>query len=230
MAGRTGARANQQALQQAIREYIVESRLDPGVPLPAEAELMDRFGVSRHPLREAMKALEAVGIVDIRHGYGTFVGSGSLASLRDGLQFRAALSLHGDLAAIRELLQVRRALETGLVDEVLAHRDELDLPALRVAVDRLEKAATTDEYQADADWTFHRLLYEPIGNGLVLEMLEVFWTVFHRLDRVLPVGSATPPVIAGWHVEILGAIESGDRDRLSAAVAAHFDGISERLR
>jgi DNA-binding FadR family transcriptional regulator len=226
----TGARANQQALQRSIRDWIVEAGLAPGVPLPPEQELMDRFGVSRHPLREAMKALEAVGIVDIRHGSGTFVGSGSLASLRDGLQFRAALSLNGDLVAIRELLQVRRALETGLVDEVLAHRAELDLAGLRRAVATLEDAATTDLYQADADWTFHRLLYEPIGNGLVLEMLEVFWTVFHRLDHVLPTGSATPPVIAGWHAEILAAIDSADRARLAAAVAAHFDGISERLR
>ncbi|MTD15332.1 FCD domain-containing protein [Nakamurella sp. YIM 132087] len=225
----TGARANQQALQRAIREYILDERLSSGVPMPPEQVLMERFGVSRHPLREAMKALEAVGIVDIRHGSGTFVGIGSLTALREGLEFRAALSLNGDLLAARELLQVRRLLESGLAGEVLARRDELDMPALRSAVSRMERAAADGDYEASADWTFHRLLYEPIGNGLILELLEVFWSVFHRLDDRLPQGSATPEVIAGWHADILAAIDAADRDHMARAVAAHFDGISQRL-
>lgn len=225
----TGARGNQQALQRAIRDYIVESRLAPGSPMPTEAELTALFGVSRHPLREAMKVLEAVGIVDIRHGSGTFVGSGALTSLRDGLQFRAALSLHGDLAAIRELAQVRRALESGLAAEVLAVREKLDVDGLRDAVDAIRKAAEAGEYDAASDWRFHRLLYEPLDNGLVLELLEVFWTVFRRIDDQLPEGDATPGTIAGWHVDILAAVEQGEPGPLAEALTRHFDGIASRL-
>jgi DNA-binding FadR family transcriptional regulator len=225
----TGARGNQQALQRAIRDYIVESGLTAGSPLPTEAELTARFGVSRHPLREAMKVLEALGIVDIRHGTGTFVGAGALTSLREGLQFRAALSLNGDLAAIRELAQVRRALESGLAGEVLAARDRLDLAGLRTAVTAIRAAAERGEYDADSDWTFHRLLYAPLDNGLVLELLEVFWTVFRRIDDRLPEGEATPAVIAGWHVDILAAVERGEPGPLAEALTRHFDGIATRV-
>src|SRR5690606_5312513 len=112
---RNGARAKQRALQDAIKALIVERGLAPGAALPPEFELMEGLDVSRHPLREAMKELEALAIVDIRHGHGTYVGSVSLSGLEAGLAFRSALSVHGDLADIRNLLEVREVLENGLV-------------------------------------------------------------------------------------------------------------------
>jgi DNA-binding FadR family transcriptional regulator len=226
---RTGARANQRALQEAITRLIVERGLEPGAPLPTELELMEELDVSRHPLREAMKALEALGIVDIRHGYGTYVGSTALSGLEAGLTFRGALSVQGDYTDIRNLLELREVLEAGLVGRVLAAVGDIDLDALEAAVVEMERAAAEKRYAPDQDWAFHETLYRPLGNALVLDLLQVFWRVFHTLDAQLPRAGDTPAVTAGWHRRILEALRAGEEDAMRAAVVEHFQGIRARV-
>ncbi|MDT7652581.1 MAG: hypothetical protein QOI36_3987 [Pseudonocardiales bacterium] len=225
---RTGARANQRALQEAITRLILQRGLAPGAPLPTEFELMQELEVSRHPLREAMKALEAQGIVDIRHGYGTYVGSAVLSGLEAGLAFRGALSVQGDHTDIRNLLEVREVLESGLVGRVLAVADEVDLDALEAAVAEMEREAEQGRYAPAQDWAFHETLYRPLANALVLDLLQVFWRVFHTLDEQLPRAGDTPTVTAGWHRRILSALRAGDEPGMRAAVVEHFQGIRAR--
>ena len=73
-----GAAGNQCFIRDQMKSFILERGLKAGDPLPNEQELMAQLGVGRHPLREAMKALQAVGIIEIRHGYGTYVGQVTL--------------------------------------------------------------------------------------------------------------------------------------------------------
>lgn len=229
-AGRpTGARANQDALQEAIKQLIVQRGLSSGAPLPTESELMAALEVSRHPLREAMKALQALGIVDIRHGYGTYVGSVPLSGLEAGLAFRGALSVRGDYTDIRYLLEVREVLESGLVGRVLAAYDQMDFDALGAAVDDMERAADRDRFAPERDWAFHEALYRPLGNPLVLELLGVFWRVFNTLDTELPGPGGSPSATAGWHRRILEALRAKDEPALRAAVVEHFAGIRARV-
>ncbi|PXY20400.1 GntR family transcriptional regulator [Prauserella coralliicola] len=225
----SGARANQRALQESIKRLIVDRGLVPGSPLPTEFELMEELEVSRHPLREAMKALEAVGIVDIRHGYGTYVGSVPLSALETGLAFRGALSVRGDYADIRNLLEVREVLESGLVGHVLAAYDRLDFAALDEAVAAMEREAEQGRYAPTEDWRFHETLYRPLGNDLVLDLLQVFWKVFNALDAQLPRADDTPAVTAQWHRAILEALRAKDEPALRAAVDEHFRGIRARV-
>ncbi|MGA6164254.1 FadR/GntR family transcriptional regulator [Amycolatopsis magusensis] len=222
--------ANQQALRESVKRLIVDRGLPPGALLPTELELMRELEVGRNPLREAMKALEAQGIVDIRHGYGTYVGGVSLSGLEAGLAFRGALSVRGDLTDIRELLEVREVLEAGLTSRVLAAGDAVELDVLESAVRTMEERARTGEFAPEADWLFHETLYRPLGNDLVLELLRVFWRVFRSLDDDLPRGEGeTPAVIAGWHRDILEALRRRDEPALHAAVEAHFRGIRARV-
>lgn len=225
----TGARANQRALQESIKQLIVERGLTAGAPLPPERELVADLGVSRHPLREAMKALEALGIVDIRHGHGTYVGSVSLSGLEAGLVFHSALSARGDLRGIRDLVEVRQVLETGLIPRVLAVYDTVDIAALTEAVEAMETAAAEDRYEPDADWRFHETLYRPLNNKLVLDLLRVFWRVFRSLDAQLPPDQNSPTTNAGRHRSILDALSRRDEAALAEAVTEHFHGIRARV-
>ena len=224
-----GARANQEALREAVKALIVDRGLRPGAPLPTETELMSELGVSRHPLREAMKALEAVGIVDIRHGYGTYVGAVPMSALEAGLAFRGALSVRGDFADMRDLLEVREVMETGLVPRVLAAYDDLDLTTLNDAVTAMERAAARGRYAPEEDWHFHEALYRPLNNALVLDLLQVFWRVFQELDDDLPRADTTPETTAAWHRAILEALRRKDEPAVRAAVDDHFRGIRARV-
>src|SRR5699024_6785545 len=89
----SGAAANQRKIQDAIKQYVLTNGLAPGDPMPTEPELMAMLKISRNALREAMKALQALGFIEIRHGFGTYVGKPNMESLQAGLTFRMQRSV-----------------------------------------------------------------------------------------------------------------------------------------
>jgi DNA-binding FadR family transcriptional regulator len=224
-----GAASKQRALREAIQRLIVERGLAPGDALPTEPELAAQLGVSRHPLREAMKALQAIGIVDVRHGYGSYVGSAALAGLEAGLSFRGTLSARGDLSDLRDLLEMRELLESGLVGRVLAAHDEIDFAGLEAAVASMEDEAALGRYAPDHDWSFHERLYRPLGNRMVLELLEVFWRVFRTVDPMLPQPGESPAETAALHRRILDALRTGEAGTVQRAIDQHFRAIRGRI-
>ncbi|BAS14378.1 putative L-lactate dehydrogenase operon regulatory protein [Arthrobacter sp. Hiyo8] len=87
---RFSAQARLRALQSDIMELILERELEAGDPLPTENELSVALGVGRNTLRESLKVLQALGVIEIRHGFGMFVAPSNFEALADGLTFRAA--------------------------------------------------------------------------------------------------------------------------------------------
>ncbi|WP_229119983.1 FadR/GntR family transcriptional regulator [Enemella evansiae] len=226
---RTARPLLQEQVRSLLTDYIVEHGLGPGDPLPTEQELMREFGVGRNVLREGLKALQALGIVEVRHGYGTFVGNAGLTALERGLHFRAAMSLRAGLGELRDLLDVREALEVGLAARVVAAVDDAQLAALEEIVQGMQRAAVAGDYFPELDWRFHETLYAPLGNALVTDLLRVFWRVFGDVEAQLPGARYTPVAAAGWHAGILAAVRQQDVGATQRAVATHFADIRERL-
>ncbi len=224
-----GAAGNQSFIRDQMKSYILERGLKAGDPLPNEQELMVQLGVGRHPLREAMKALQAVGIIEIRHGYGTYVGEVSLQSLEDGLAFRMSQSMAGDLRDVQNVLEVRQAIEVGLAEEVVAHFSSHGYDDLEAIVQRMEAKAEAGEYFPDEDWAFHQALYEPLGNALVIDLLSVFWRTFAQVDARLPGARYTPADAAAWHRDLLAALQTTDPETFARSMKQHFQGIHTRL-
>lgn len=129
-------------IQREVMQLILDRRLQAGAPLPTETELMNGLGVSRNSVREALKALQALDIVDIRHGYGTYVGQASLTPFVDGLTFRtlARQDDTNETGALAEILQVREVLEEGLIHRVAAVLTETELDRLEAVVAEMEEA------------------------------------------------------------------------------------------
>jgi DNA-binding FadR family transcriptional regulator len=220
---------NQSFIRDQMKSFILERGLKAGDPLPNEQELMVQLGVGRHPLREAMKALQAVGIIEIRHGHGTYVGQVTLQSLEDGLAFRLSQSMAGDLRDVRNVLEVRQALEVGLASEVVAHFSTTGVSHLEALVSAMESKASAGEYFPTEDWAFHEALYEPLGNALIIDLLSVFWRTFADVDARLPGARYTPLDAASWHRDLLNTLQSGDPADFADSMKAHFVGINTRL-
>lgn len=146
-------------IQREVMQLILDRKLRAGAPLPTEAELMEDLGVSRNSVREALKALQALDIVDIRHGYGTYVGEASLTPLVDGLTFRTLARPSDDASALAEILQVREVLEEGLIRRVAGTLSEAELDRLESVVTRMETAGQEGGPFAELDREFHELLY-----------------------------------------------------------------------
>lgn len=100
------------SVQESLRAYIDDNGLAPGTLLPAEGELATQLGVSRNSLREGIKALESLGVLETRRGVGIFVKAFSFEPLLDNL----AYGLGGALRQIEEVLEIRRTLEVGLIE------------------------------------------------------------------------------------------------------------------
>lgn len=216
-------------VQRAVMQLILDRGLRPGALLPTEAELMEELGVSRNSVREALKALQALDIVEIRHGYGTYVGQASLMPLADGLTFRTLVQLADDTHALAEILQLREVLEEGLVRRVAVLLTDDELCQLEALVRKMEESADTGAAFPELDREFHETLYRSLGNELVPQLLGAFWNVFNRVAGVRGwARDPAPDVTVSRHRDIVTALRARDVERAQRAMADHFRGIEAR--
>ncbi|MFJ8765046.1 FadR/GntR family transcriptional regulator [Streptomyces clavifer] len=218
-----------QDIERRIRELILERRLGPGDPLPTEAELMELFDAGRVSVREALKALQAMNVVEIRRGFGTFVGSLSLSPFAEGLAFRAAVRHRQGEPGLLELMKVREALEAGLVGAVTAGIPAEDLAVLRELVATMESEARTGRVGRATDRAFHLALYASLDNHLLSEVLDAFWAAMDQVREDLDDGHQDPATTVAQHHEIAEAVAAADGARAVRAMRTHFDGVRARL-
>jgi DNA-binding FadR family transcriptional regulator len=211
------------ALEERIIELIHERGLAPGESMPTEPQLMEVLGASRNSVREAIRALQALGIVDIRHGYGTFVGQASLTGLTTSLAFRVRSSAGHGIRAIHDLVEVRELLETGLIGEVAKARTS---EAMLSALDALVTAMAHDP---GADRAFHALLYENCGNELVLQLIGLFWDTYHEVEHLLGEPADRTGDLITNHRRIVDALRTHDADAARDAMRLHFRDVRDRI-
>lgn len=228
-AARFGAQERLRTLQNDIMDLILERDLDVGDPMPTENELCAALGVGRNTVREALKVLQALGVVEIRHGFGTFVAATSFTSLGASLAFRGRLSLrHGGAEAL-ELVDVRQALESGLIGLAIDAVTEDDLQVLERQVVAMEVLAAQGKHFIDEDQDFHRLLYVPLHNDLLSNLLEVFWNVYRQIHEGAGFEQHSLDENAHTHRLILDAVRSRDKRLAAERLIEHFHGIRAHL-
>lgn len=219
------------AAQESIKQYIIDNQLSPGTSLPTEHALARTLGISRNSLREALRALETTGVVETRHGLGTFVGQGSLAPLIDGMAFTLSQRIGGDTRALRELLELREIMEVELVRRVTGLHSEVQRARLGVLVAQMEENARQGFIDPALDSAFHDALYEPLRNRAVTLLLHAFWEVQERVRSQLP--NTQPPDIfatnAAWHRAVVQAVVSGNAAAATTAMQEHFTGIERQM-
>lgn len=213
-----------QTIQDRIKAFIIDNSFQPGDALPTETELARTLGISRGSLREAMKSLQTLGVVETRHGFGTFVGQFTFEPLIDGLTFQILVARDTMPRAIRELLELRQVLESGLMPRVTALATPAQIERLDRIVRRMEESAGHDEQFPDADRAFHDALYRPLGNNLVNQLLQAFWDIFDAVGQEPSRRKVLPRETAEEHRAILTAISAGQGEAAAAAMTMHFAG------
>jgi DNA-binding FadR family transcriptional regulator len=216
-----------QTAQHAIREYILGHGLAANDPLPPEGRLALELGISRASVREAVKALESLGILETRPGVGLFVRPFSFDPIVDNL----AYSVRSDRDSLSELLYVRKQLEAGAIQDVAASSTPAQVRVLRSVVDRIGERAAAGLASPEEDRFFHRTLYTGLENPLLLKLLDVFWGVYQRLRAETGLAETADPV-RSWenHRRIVEALEIHESGAASAAMRAHFAGLEVRIQ
>lgn len=214
------------SVQLALKEYITASDLRPGDPLPAEGELARRLGVSRTSVREAVKALETVGVLETRRGSGVFVGTFSFDPLLEALPYGLMVDTHD----LTDLLDVRGALEDAMVPRAIAAQTPEQLEQLGSVLRAMRELAEAGDPIDRPDRAFHRTLFEPIGNRVLLRLIDIFWESFHRAAVHVDLGNDQP--LATWqdHARIVEAFERRDVDEMRRSLDEHYHGIRTLLK
>src|SRR5699024_11203108 len=179
--------------------------------MPTEAVLCERLGISRSSVREAIRTLSSLDIVEVRHGHGTFVGGLSLAPLINGLNFRARSDAHEDLRTLREVLDVRIALDLSVAEKLATEYQGTEEPTLTQLGKTMTEKADAGQLFTDEDRMFHHRLLQKVDNTLISELVEAFWTIYTDVQPYL--GVATGPDIietARAHGLMLEAVQAGD--------------------
>ncbi|WP_427889714.1 FadR/GntR family transcriptional regulator [Kribbella sp. GL6] len=211
---------------EAIKQMIVSGELQPGDRLPREADLAARLGLSRNSLREAVKALALIRVLEVRQGDGTYVTSLDPALLMETMAF--VLDLQQD-ASVLEFFEVRRILEPAAAARAALRMPDADVAAMRALLDDLGEDPSADD-QLACDVEFHRLLAIGSGNRTLASIIESLRqpTYRARIWRGLTQTGAVHRSLAE-HRSILDAIAAREPEVARAWATVHIAGVERWL-
>jgi GntR family transcriptional repressor for pyruvate dehydrogenase complex len=210
-----------------IKEMIMSGELHPGDRLPKEADLAERLGLSRNSLREAVKALSLIRVLDVRQGDGTYVTSLQPRLLLDALTF--VVDFHRD-DTVLEFFEVRRILEPAAAAMAAQNMSDGDIAKLRAVLDELAEDPTAEELVAN-DLEFHRQIAAGSGNSVLCSLIESLSgpTTRARIWRGLTQEGAVAKT-RDQHWAICDAIAARQPQVAAAWATVHVAGVEDWLR
>ncbi len=213
------------SVQESLKRFITDNALQGGDPLPAEGDLARSLGVGRNSVREAIKALESLGMLETRRGIGVFVRDFSLDALIDNLPYGLGRSLRD----IEEIIEIRRTLETAMIGPAIERMPPEDLAELREITGAMRRRAVKGESFAAEDQRFHAVLFRCLDNRMLIRLIEVFWLAFDRAADFF--NTENPDPIQTWrdHDAIVAAVAARDVEQARERLAIHYRGIASVL-
>lgn len=210
-----------------IKEMIVSGEFGPGDRLPREPDLAERLGLSRNSLREAVKALSLIHVLDVRQGDGTYVTNLEPGMLMGIMEFVA--DFHRD-DTVLQFLEVRRILEPVATAMAATTMKDSQIDELRAHLDALGASPSVDELVA-SDLEFHRKIAEGSGNPVLCSLLDSLSgpTQRARVWRGLTQTDAIERTMAE-HRAIVEAIASRQQEVARAWATVHVSGVELWLR
>jgi GntR family transcriptional repressor for pyruvate dehydrogenase complex len=224
----------QTAAKQTVCEDVIErikalirgDHFGAGAKLPSERELSEQLGVSRASVREALRTLAIMGVLDTRHGSGTQVAESSANVLRASFEFLMLL----DQPTIYELYEIRELVEVYLADRAAERRTPDDLLAIESALRDMRDSVSDPEKMTDPNVRFH----EAIAAAAHVTVLERFMNCLHEGIRACI--EATRPGVRDWaditniHEQIFDAIRRRSSADARRAMTIHMAMAIDELR
>ena len=200
-----------------LQVHIV-NKLKPGDMLPSERELVRAFRVSRTSIRDAIRSLEATGLLEPRQGIGTVVREFSA----DAILTPVAGALRQKRKAIDELLDVRMIIEPALARRAALHATPEQIVELQTILSRQEEKVCRGEPAMEEDSSFHYTLALAANNSVMLKLVHVLMDLLREMrERSLEVGGRPQKSLAG-HRRILAAVKQGNAAAAESAMRRHL--------
>jgi GntR family transcriptional repressor for pyruvate dehydrogenase complex len=208
-----------------LLDLFTSGSIAPGTRLPPERHLAATLGVGRSAVREALAALEILGIVDVRPGSGTYLRGTASELLPQTLRWGLLIGERNTA----DLLELRSGLEIYVARLAATRVTASDLETLRISLDRMRANVGALKAFAKADLDFHDALAHAAGNDTVVDLLHVVRSLLQvYADRAVQSEAAALAAIDEHHAVFL-AIERGEPDAAASAMAVHMATASARV-
>jgi GntR family transcriptional regulator, transcriptional repressor for pyruvate dehydrogenase complex len=202
-------------------ERLIDKKLKPGDKLPSERELAEILKVSRGSIRDAIRSLELLGLLEPRQGTGTIVRA--KASDSHLHPFENALKRRKE--AVGELLDFRKMLEPPLAARAATHASDEEIAELDAVLDRQEKKHKQGESSVTEDTEFHYNIALASGNSVVLKVIDILMDLLRETRaRWLQIGDRSQKSLDG-HRRILNAIRRHDSTAARSAMLRHIEDV-----
>jgi GntR family transcriptional repressor for pyruvate dehydrogenase complex len=213
-----------------IKQLIVDGFLKPGDKLPSERDLVDSFKVSRSSIREALSALEMMGLLEVRTGEGTFIKQIKADSMMSSL----AWALHLDKGSVLEMLEVRRMIEVQAVGYAAQRATIKEINELAQTLETMKNNLKNSEIISEkADLKFHYTIAIATHNKITVRLMDTISDNLHHLIRAsrskLYEGKYTPELLYQEHVTIYEAIKNKDPEEAKHQMLLHLSGVEEEI-
>ena len=215
----TRTRLYEQVLER-LRAYVAEASLRAGDRLPPERELAQRLGVSRVSVKQAIVVLEAQGLVEARHGGGTYL-------LRDTLDVEPVHRLIERRRRLPDVLEAREALETKLAELAAERRTEQDLQILRAAVEFMADEIAGGGPGAEGDRRFHAAVTAAAHSALLAEFMRSITEQITESRHESLRQPGRPARSLAQHRRILDAIAGARPGEAAAAMRRHLRTVAK---
>jgi len=201
-----------------IRSYIITNGLKPGDQLPTEQEMSQALGVSRNVLREAIKSMELMGMVQACPGRGTVVQEFSLDFVFQNVLF---FNVAGEDKSVREMFGIRRMLELSYMRQAFYAMSEEDIALLRECLQKM-RICGDENYMGftAADRLFHTTIFRSLDNSVLNSLMDAIWAV----DEGFELEKKSPHLVSSIakHEAIVKALEEYDYRAFARAMEIHF--------
>ena len=216
---------------ESLATSIRTGSLQPGDKLPTEAEIMARFDVSRTVVRESLSKLQASGLVETRHGIGTFV-----LQPQEAGNFRISADDFATVSDVIAVLELRISLETETAGLAAQRRTTENLQAMEIALRAFTDSIKADLDAVPPDFQFHMEIARATGNRHFADLMTYLGTMIIPRTRVNTAHRAPEgrlnylQRVNSEHESIYNAIRDQDAEAARAAMRTHLTNSRERLR
>jgi GntR family transcriptional repressor for pyruvate dehydrogenase complex len=212
-------------LADRIVQLIRSGVYQPGDRLPAIMEMARSFGVGHPTLREALKKLEIVGVVEIKHGSGVYVGRGQDVLLVSNPVYGGAVTKK----LLLDLIEARIPIEVKSASLAAAHASDAQLDSMSALLAHAKESMSNAAVLSETNMSFHREIAAASGNAVLAQLQEVLTNLFqHEQRMILDIYGSREADHAG-HVQILEALRSRDPETASRRMQSHLEGVGQAL-
>ena len=212
-------------ITQRLLDYLLSGEIKPGSRLPSERQLSEALGMGRSTLRESLKALTLLGLLEVRQGDGTYLKKADSALLPRIIEWGLLLGEQRTM----DLIEARQKIEVIIAELAAQRRDYRAIEELRKIMKRLQQAGSDYQEFVDADVAFHLKLAEIARNTVLRDILSSIQALLRAwIIRVIESAGNTD-FSYQEHLAIFEAVERGDARAAAVAMQAHMDSARGRL-